>query len=135
MTGTNAQSIAAAERYFAELRQARASGAAIGERSLYGPLERLLNAAGAALGEYLARALSHHAALAEPKNLARLLASYARDGLARVEAAEDAPALDAVREALEEALGARFEGATGARFFRSTLVQTLFYGVFSAWVL
>ena len=91
--------------------------------------------AGAGLGEYLARALSHRAALAEPKDLAWLLASYARDGLARVEAAGDAPSLAAVRSALEEALGVRFEGGKGARFFRSTLVQTLFYGVFSAWVL
>ena len=91
--------------------------------------------AGAGLGEYLARALSHRAALAEPKDLAWLLASYARDGLARVEAAGDAPSLAAVRAALEEALGVRFEGGKGARFFRSTLVQTLFYGVFSAWVL
>ncbi len=91
--------------------------------------------AGAGLGEYLARALSHRAALAEPKDLAWLLASYARDGLARVEAAGDAPALGAVRGALEEALGVRFEGDRGERFFRSTLVQTLFYGVFSAWVL
>ena len=90
---------------------------------------------GAGLGEYLARALSHRAALAEPKDLAWLLASYARDGLARVEAAGGAPQLAAVRAALEEALGVRFEGETGARFFRSTLVQTLFYGVFSAWVL
>ena len=40
-----------------------------------------------------------------------------------------------MRSALEEALGVRFEGEKGARFFRSTLVQTLFYGVFSAWVL
>ena len=92
-------------------------------------------AAGAGLGEYLARALSHRAALAEPKDLAWLLASYARDGLARVEAAGDAPALATVRAALEEALGVRFEGERGARFFHSTLVQTLFYGVFSAWVL
>ena len=38
---------------------------------------------GAGLGEYLIRALSHRAALAEPKDLAWLLASYARDGLAR----------------------------------------------------
>ena len=29
----------------------------------------------------------------------------------------------------------RFEGDRGAAFFRSTLVQTLFYGVFSAWAL
>ena len=90
---------------------------------------------GSGLGEYLARALSHRAALAEPKDLAWLLASYARDGLARVEAAGDAPSLRTVRGALEEALGVRFEGERGERFFHSTLVQTLFYGAFSAWVL
>ena len=90
---------------------------------------------GAALGEYLRRALSHSASIVEPSDLAWLLASYARDGLARVEAAGDAPSLRAVRSALEEALGVRFEGDRGAAFFRSTLVQTLFYGVFSAWVL
>ncbi len=90
---------------------------------------------GAGLGEYLTRALSHSATLVEPKDLARLLASYARDGLARVEAAGDEPSLQAVRDALEMALGVRFEGDRGAAFFRSTLVQTLFYGLFSAWVL
>ena len=90
---------------------------------------------GAGLGEYLCRALSHSASIVEPKDLAWLMASYARDGLARVEAAGDAPSLHAVRSALEEALGVRFEGEKGAAFFRSTLVQTLFYGVFSAWVL
>ena len=89
----------------------------------------------AGLGEYLSRVLSHRATLVEPRDLAWLLASYARDGLARVEAAGDAPSLRAVRSALEEALGVRFEGDRGAAFFRSTLVQTLFYGVFSAWVL
>ena len=91
--------------------------------------------AGAGLGEYLVRALSHRAALTEPKDLAWLLASYARDGLARVEAVCDTPQLVAVRSALEDALGVRFEGERGMRFFRSTLVQTLFYGIFSAWVL
>ena len=90
---------------------------------------------GTGFGEYLCRALSHRAALTEPKDLAWLLASYARDGLARVETAGDEPSLQAVRSALEEALGVRFEGDKGARFFHSTLVQTLFYGVFSAWVL
>ena len=91
--------------------------------------------AGAGLGEYLARALSHRAALIEPKDLAWLLASYARDGLARVEAAGSAPELAKVRGALEDALGIRFEGDRGRRFFCSTLIQTLFYGIFSAWVL
>ena len=93
------------------------------------------NNVGAALGEYLSRALSHRATLVEPKDLAQLLASYARDGLGRVEAAGDAPSLNIVRSAIEEALGVRFEGPRGAAFFRSTLVQTLFYGVFAAWVL
>ena len=90
---------------------------------------------GPGLGEYLSRALSHRAAIAEPKDLAWLLASYARDGLARVEATGNAESLKSVRSALEEALGIRFEGEKGARFFHSTLVQTLFYGIFSAWVL
>ena len=90
---------------------------------------------GTALGEYLCRALSRTAAIVEPRDLAWLLASYARDGLARVEAAGDAPSLRTVRSALEEALGVGFEGDRGTAFFRSTLVQTLFYGVFSAWVL
>ena len=90
---------------------------------------------GPAFGEYLCRALSHRARLSEPRDLAWLLASYARDGLARVEAAGDAASLTAVRSALEEALGVKFEGERGAAFFRSTLVQTLFYGIFSAWVL
>ena len=93
------------------------------------------NSVGPALAEYLGRALSHRATLAEPRDLARLLASYARDGLARVEASGDAPSLNAVWSALEEALGVRFEDERGTDFFRSTLVQTLFYGVFSAWVL
>ena len=90
---------------------------------------------GARLGEYLCRALSHRAALTEPKDLAWLLASYARDGLARIETAGAVPQLTALRTALEEALGVRFTGDKGTRFFHSTLVQTLFYGVFSAWVL
>ena len=92
-------------------------------------------AVGPGLGEYLCRVLAHRTTLAEPKDLAWLLASYARDALARIEAAGDAPSLAAVRTALEDALGVRFKGDRGERFFRSTLVQTLFYGVFSAWVL
>ena len=68
---------------------------------------------GAGLGEYLCRALSHRAALTEPKDLAWLLASYARDALARVEAAGDTPQLTALRTALEEALGIHFQERQG----------------------
>ena len=89
----------------------------------------------AGLGEFLYRALSHNAAIVQPRFLAAQLASYARDALERVEAAGDAPQLANIRAALEATLGVRFEGDDGDHFFRSTLVQTLFYGVFSAWVL
>ncbi len=85
--------------------------------------------------EYLRRALRHNAPLSAPQDVAALLASYARDALARVEAAAGLPALSGLRSGLEESLGMTFVGDKGEHFFRSTLVQTLFYGVFSAWVL
>ncbi|MCB2189739.1 MAG: N-6 DNA methylase [Deltaproteobacteria bacterium] len=89
---------------------------------------------GERLAEYLTRVMLHAAPLAEPKDVAWFLASYAREARARLEL----PALDplpAIRAALEDALGIRFSGEKGEHFFRSTFVQTLFYGVFSAWVL
>lgn len=89
---------------------------------------------GERLTEYLRRALLNRARLAAPRDLAAYLASYAREARARVEGAAT-NALAPVSEALGEALGIRFEGEKGAHFFRSTLIQTLFYGVFSAWVL
>ena len=93
------------------------------------------NRHGASFGEYLARAMEHRATIAEPRELARLLASYARDALARVSDAQAETSLTPIREALEQALGMQFTGDDGKGFFRSTLVQTLFYGVFAAWVL
>jgi hypothetical protein len=74
------------------------------------------------------------APLTDPEEVAWVLASYARDARNRSEQV-DLPALGALRGALEEALGMEFHGARGEHFFRSTLVQTLFYGIFSAWVL
>jgi hypothetical protein len=90
---------------------------------------------GRAFGEYLKRALAQSVALREPKDVAWFLASYARDALQRVEQAGNLPALDNIRASLEQALGVTFDAEKGSHFFRSTLVQTLFYGVFSAWVL
>jgi len=84
--------------------------------------------------ELLRRVMLYAAPLTEPADVAWFLASYARDAKARIEHV-DLPALTAVRSALEEALGITFEGSKGDHFFRSTLVQTLFYGIFSAWVL
>ena len=93
------------------------------------------DALGERFTEYLKRVLLHAAPLNNPRDVAFFLASYARDARARFEHAGDLPALAAVRAALEEALGMKFEADKGEHFFRSTLVQTLFYGVFSAWVL
>ncbi len=85
--------------------------------------------------EFVRRVLLHRAVLTQPKDVAWFLASYARDALARVEAEPDLPAFLQLKEALEEALGMAFDDKRGAHFFHSTLVQTLFYGVFSAWIL
>jgi len=92
---------------------------------------------GEAFEDFLARVLLHNAPLAEPKDLAALLASYAREARHRVMIAGEtaiAP-LNAPKFSLETALGLTFEGDKGEQFFRSTLVQTLFYGMFAAWVL
>ncbi len=89
---------------------------------------------GARFLEFLKRVLLSGATLATPQDLAWFLASYAREARFLVESAE-LPALDAVRRSMEETLGVKFEGAKGEHFFRSTLVQTLFYGLFASWVL
>jgi len=89
---------------------------------------------GERLTEYLKRVMLHAAPLATPEDVAWFLASYARDAKSRIEQT-DLPALAAIRNSLEEALGIKFKGQKGEHFFRSTLVQTLFYGIFSAWVL
>jgi len=86
------------------------------------------------LPDFLARVMLYRAPLGQPKDVAWLLASYAREARAR---AEDHPlaSFEALKVALQESLGIKFEGEKGGHFFRSTLVQTLFYGIFSAWVL
>ena len=93
------------------------------------------DAQGERLLDFLRRVLLYEAALVDPEDLAWFLASYAREARARVEAAAALPALGGLRKALEEALGMKFEGEKGEHFFQATFVQTLFYGVFSSWVL
>ena len=97
--------------------------------------EKSAKTVGLAFVEYVRRALTQNVALVQPKDVAWFLASYARDALSRVDAAGDLPALNTVRSALEDALGITFDEEKGDHFFRSTLVQTLFYGLFSAWVI
>ena len=98
---------------------------------------------GQTLEEFLTRAMLSAVPIQTPDVLASFLASYAREALAKVEPRSSLKELEDVRKALEEALGLKFEdematekeNKKGQHFFRSTLVQTLFYGLFSAWVL
>ena len=85
--------------------------------------------------EFIKRVFLHAVPLTKPEDVAWFLASYAREAKERIEAAKDLSALQSLRKTMEEALGIQFRGEEGEHFFRSTLIQTLFYGVFSAWVL
>ncbi len=99
--------------------------------------------------DFLKRVMRRPVPLTTPAEAAWFLASYAREAHWRIDAdlaglkdlpglAPESPlqmALNNIRDALEDALGLTFEGPKGERFFRSTLIQTLFYGIFSAWVL
>ena len=89
---------------------------------------------GEAFTDFLLRVLSNGAVITTPEDVAQTLARNAREARRRI-AQSDLPALTQVREALEGTLGVTFEAERGDAFFRSTLIQTLFYGVFSAWVL
>jgi hypothetical protein len=83
---------------------------------------------------FLKRAMEHDAPLTNPQDLAWILAAHARTAMDRIEGKE-VSALKQVKSALSESLGLTFQDENGDHFFRSTLVQTLFYGIFSAWVL
>jgi hypothetical protein len=98
------------------------------------PVTELAKRHAETLPDFLARVLTRRVPLARPKDVAELLASYARE--ARERAAEHPiVAFEGVKSALQESLGITFEGEKGEHFFRSTLIQTLFYGIFSAWIL
>ncbi|MBY0332128.1 MAG: N-6 DNA methylase [Acetobacteraceae bacterium] len=84
--------------------------------------------------DFLQRCMLTRAPLARPEDVAFFLASYARDALASLAEHASLPALRSLRENLERGLGLAFDQREGERLFRSTLVQTLFYGLFSAWV-
>ena len=88
---------------------------------------------GAHLGEFLRRVMMSAAPLTRSEDIAWFLASYAREALATLKK-KDGSELVPLRTSLEVALGIKFEGKKGEHFFHSTLIQTLFYGVFSAWV-
>lgn len=84
--------------------------------------------------DFMQTVLQWRTEIRTPRELAQTLARYARESLRRLEMAPP-DMLDDVRMVLDKALGLTFERTRqGDHFFRSSLVQTLFYGLFSAWV-
>jgi hypothetical protein len=108
---------------------------AVSFREMLAHPHRAAQTHGERLEEFLKRALLTAAPLTDSEDLAWFLASHAKEARARVEAAAGLEALGALKQGLEEALGMKFEGEKGEHFFQATFVQTLFYGVFSSWVL
>ena len=94
---------------------------------------------GPRLWEFLKRSMVYSSSISEPKHVAMLLASYAREAFVRIEAADKSGRNDdlkSLKEDMEVGLGRAFESdgkIQGEHLFHSMLVQTLFYGIFSAW--
>jgi Type ISP C-terminal specificity domain/N-6 DNA Methylase len=86
------------------------------------------------LENYLRRVLARPAPIVDPESIAASLADYAKAARKLLDTAKLGQ-VAGIKTALEEALGLQFVGRRGEEFFRSSLVQTLFYGLFSAWVL
>ncbi len=98
------------------------------------PVQELTEKHQGTLPDFLARVRSRKGPLSKAEEVAWLIASYAREARARAES-HPLAAFAAVKTALQESLGITFEGDKGENFFLSTLIQTLFYGIFSAWIL
>ena len=71
--------------------------------------------------------------ISDPEDVAAHLAMHARRAL-RILEAESNGDLQLLRDSLEKSLDIEFAGKEQERLFVSTLVQTLFYGLFSTWV-
>jgi hypothetical protein len=83
------------------------------------------------LGELVEEAVTEFASIADPRSLARILARQARRAKADLPASFKSvqPLLDDYRLAL----GLSFNEEDGSEFFRSSLIQTAFYGLFAGW--
>jgi hypothetical protein len=86
------------------------------------------------LKDFLEGVFARPAPIHKPKDLAADLARHAREAKRRL-GRHSAEALRPLQDAFESTLGLTFEDAKGLDFFRSSLVQTLFYGLFSGWML
>ena len=92
------------------------------------------NEDGEKLCEFLCRALTYNVPINSAKDVAVQLASFARETLAIINDGRDIRALNNFRAVMEVVLDMKFEGEDGTHFFHSTLAQTIFYGLFAAWL-
>lgn len=92
-------------------------------------------AAVADLVEIVTRAVTDLARIGAPAELAKILARQARD--AKDALPDDLKPLKPLLDDYRQALGLAFDvdDEKGARFFRSSLVQSVFYALFAAWIL
>jgi len=86
------------------------------------------------LAELIERAVTQFAPIAEPETLARILARQARRAKSSLPE-EFSQAVSGLMEDFGAALGIAFEGDEGEEFFRSSLIQTVYYGLFAGWLL
>src|ERR1017187_3587648 len=82
----------------------------------------------------LETAVTRYAPIAEPESLAKILARQAKRAKAQLPA-EFTQAVKGLADDFGKALGVTFEGEDGEEFFRSSLIQTVFYGLFAGWTL
>lgn len=81
------------------------------------------------------RAVTDLARIGAPADLAKILARQARD--AKASMPDDLRPVKPLLDDYRQALGLAFDidDEKGARFFRSSLVQSIFYALFAAWIL
>lgn len=94
----------------------------------------ILSASLEEFAELIETAVTRFATIAEPESLAKILARQAR------RAKTDLPetfthAIQGLLDDFGKALGVTFVGPEGEEFFRSSLIQTAFYGLFAGWAL
>ncbi len=87
------------------------------------------------LAGLLERAVTEFAPIADPASLARILARQARK--AKADLPERFEAVAGLVSDYQTALGLSFdmEDERGSEFFRSSLIQTAYYGLFAGWTL
>lgn len=87
---------------------------------------------GAGFAAFFKQAMMSATPLRDPEEIAEALAFNASEALKHIEKGKvEIPG--SVRDLLEALMGIKFQ-RSHEHFLRSTLIQTLFYGIFSAWV-